>query len=272
MSGIPFRFRVYIVVFLCVIAGGMIGLMAVEGFTPFDAFYFLIVTIATVGYGDIHPVTPAGKAVVIVIIICGVGCFIGLVANAIEYIIERREQDERLRKMNMLVGVFFSEIGTDMLRTFSAADPGIAGISGSLMISGTWSASDFEKAGSAVAGHTARLDSRNLDLPALHLFLSANKSLMVTMLENPYLIEHDAFTELMQALFHLTEELRVRDQLTDLPETDFAHLSGDINRVYIILIREWLVYMQHLKVHYPYLFSLAVRTNPFDKSASPVVK
>jgi hypothetical protein len=94
----------------------------------------------------------------------------------------------------------------------------------------------------------------------------------MTMLENPYLIEHDTFTELMQALFHLTEELRVRERLTDLPDTDYAHLSGDINRVYGLLIREWLVYMKHLKENYPYLFSLAMRTNPFDTNASPVVK
>jgi hypothetical protein len=115
------------------------------------------------------------------------------------------------------------------------------------------------------------LDSRQLDLMALHAFLSVNKSLMVTLLENPHLIEHDTFTELMQALFHLAEELRVRDRLVNLPVTDFAHLSGDINRVYGLLIREWLVYMQHLMVHYPYLFSLTMRTNPFDTDASPIV-
>ena len=94
---------------------------------------------------------------------------------------------------------------------------------------------------------------------------------MLAMLENPYLIEHDTFTELMQALFHVTEELRVRDRLVDLPATDYAHLSGDINRVYGLLIREWLVYMQHLKANYPFLFSLAMRTNPFDAHASPIV-
>ncbi len=45
------------------------------------------------------------------------------------------------------------------------------------------------------------------------------------------------------------------------------HLSGDIRRAYSILITEWLAYMKHLKSDYPYLFSLAVRTNPFDQTA-----
>ena len=69
MNRISFRFQIYIAVFLCVIIGGMIALMYGEGFSPLDAFYFLIVTIATVGYGDLAPVTPLGKVIVIIIIL-----------------------------------------------------------------------------------------------------------------------------------------------------------------------------------------------------------
>jgi len=35
---------------------------------------------------------------------------------------------------------------------------------------------------------------------------------------------------------------------------------------------QWLAYMKHLKKEYPYLFSLAVRTNPFDPDVSVAVK
>lgn len=50
------------------------------------------------------------------------------------------------------------------------------------------------------------------------------------------------------------------------------HLAGDVDRVYGLLARFWLEYMRYLKGNYPYLFSLAVRTNPFDECASPVVQ
>lgn len=272
MNKIPFRFKVYIGIFLCVVCFGTIGMMLTESLHPFDAFYFVIVTVATVGYGDISPQTVQGRIVTLGIILTGVGCFIAIAADIIEYYISERERTERLRKMNMLVGVFFSESGTELLRMFSAIDPDLAMLREALIVSTTWSGEDFARAKANLASHNIRLDSRSLDLPTLHTFLSANKTLMVTMLENPHLIEHDTFTELMQALFHVTEELRVRERLFDLPETDYAHLSGDINRVYGLLIREWLVYMQHLKTHYPYLFSLAMRTNPFDTHASPIVK
>jgi len=272
MKYIPFRFRVYIAIFLCVVVFGTIGMIVAEGLNPFDAFYFVMVTVATVGYGDISPHTVMGKIITLGIIITGVGCFVAIAAEVIEYFIEQRERTERLRKMNMLVGVFFSECGTDLLRKFSAVDPGIAAIRAALVVSNNWSPEDFTRTRATLADYPVQIDSRDIDLPALHAFLSANKHLMVTMLENPHLIEHDTFTELMQALFHLAEELRVRDRLVDLPVTDYAHLSGDINRVYGLLIREWLVYMQHLKIHYPYLFSLAMRTNPFDANASPIIR
>jgi len=57
-----------------------------------------------------------------------------------------------------------------------------------------------------------------------------------------------------------------------LPPADLHHLSVDIQRVYALLVPEWLKYMSYLKDHYPYLFNLAMRTNPFDDSASVVVK
>lgn len=62
-----------------------------------------------------------------------------------------------------------------------------------------------------------------------------------------------------------------RNGAAELPESDVRHLAGDIDRVYGQLAREWLAYTRHLKRDYPYLFSLAVRTNPFDASASPIV-
>jgi len=98
-----------------------------------------------------------------------------------------------------------------------------------------------------------------------------HKGFLLALLENPQLIEHDSFTPLLQALFHLTEELMARETLTGLPTTDYAHLSGDINRVYRLLMIEWLTYMKYLKQNYPYLFSLAMRQNPFDKNASITV-
>jgi hypothetical protein len=94
----------------------------------------------------------------------------------------------------------------------------------------------------------------------------------VRLLENPTLLEHESFTDLLRAVFHLAEELAYREDLSQSPGTDRAHLEGDINRAYHLLVHQWLDYMEYLKMNYPYLFSLAMRTNPFDRQASPIVK
>ncbi|HJX55915.1 MAG TPA: potassium channel family protein [Methanoregula sp.] len=272
MNRISFRFQIYIAVFLCVIVGGMIALMVGEGFSPLDAFYFIIVTIATVGYGDLYPVTPLGKVTVIIVILFGVGVFIGLVANSIEYFIYKRERAERLKKMNMIIGVLFSELGIRLLKLFGEKDSAIGEIRAALVVADKWSEDDFKRAYDLLENHSYAVKSQDFDLEALRDRLRKREDFMIRLLENPELLEHEAFTELMQALFHLNEELVIREQLTGLPQTDYNHLSVDINRAYRHLALTWLRYMQHLKAHYPYLFSLAMRTNPFDANASPIVR
>ena len=58
------------------------------------------------------------------------------------------------------------------------------------------------------------------------------------------------------------EELDAQNTFDGMPKTDVEHLNGDIKRAYSVLMREWVLYMKHLKIDYPYLFSLAVRMNP----------
>ena len=77
-----------------------------------------------------------------------------------------------------------------------------------------------------------------------------------------------------QAVFsvHLAEGLVQRPSLEGLPAADMNHLSGDMRRAYGLLFSEWISYLAHLREDYPYLFSLAVRTNPFRPDASAVVR
>jgi hypothetical protein len=71
--------------------------------------------------------------------------------------------------------------------------------------------------------------------------------------------------------FVLTEELAYRSDTACLPSSDIGHLSRDVKRVYHLIVGEWLSYMRHLKKNYPFLFSLAMRINPMDRSACAVI-
>jgi hypothetical protein len=102
-------------------------------------------------------------------------------------------------------------------------------------------------------------------------FLSSRHSFLVRLLENPILLENQCFTDLLWAVFHLSEELNFRESLHDLPETDIAHLKTDLRRAYSKIVKEWITYTEHLKSKYPFLFSLAARINPLNPKASPIV-
>lgn len=58
----------------------------------------------------------------------------------------------------------------------------------------------------------------------------------------------------------------------NLNKPDQSHISGDIQRAYALIVVEWIKYMEHLKKQYPYLYSLAVRTNPFDGKAKAEIE
>ena len=137
------QLRIFLIVFLSLIVICSIGFMMIEGLSLKDAFYFSIVTISTVGYGDIRPTTELGKLLAILLIIFGVGTFLGAVANVAERFITKREKQIRLEKLNMVIGVFFSEVGIKLLTSFSNYDPNLDNIRKELVIKGNWTKQDF---------------------------------------------------------------------------------------------------------------------------------
>jgi len=272
MDPLKARLRIFLIVFITVMILGVIGFMAAENLSLADAFYFTIVTVATVGYGDIHPGTQAGKILAIVLIIMGVGTFLGVIANATEIMLNRREKRSRLEKLNMVIGVFFSEVGTRLLTIFSGHDPNLNRIRQDLVVTGDWTDREFSAVSERLRRYEYRVEAGRVDLAGLRDLLAAKREFLVSLLANPVMMEHESFTGLLWAIFHLGDELAHRDDLAGLPDSDRAHLGGDINRGYNLLVGHWLDYMAYLKRQYPYLFSLAMRTNPFDQEASPVVR
>ncbi len=52
-----------------------------EGWSPVDALYFSVVTLATVGFGDLHPTTDAAKLFTVLYILVGLGVFAAFIAE-----------------------------------------------------------------------------------------------------------------------------------------------------------------------------------------------
>jgi hypothetical protein len=194
-----------------------------------------------------------------------------LVTLIIHRLLSAREKKMKLQKLNMVIGAFFSEVGSSLLAATSNRDPDLDDIRKDLIITGAWSDEKFREVSKSLRGYAYKIDLSQVNLAELRDFLTSKRDFMVRLLENPLLLDHEAFTSLLRAVFHITEEFEAREDLGTLPETDLDHLAGDIHRAYRLLVLEWLCYMKYLKDTHPYLFSLAMRTNPFDRASTPVV-
>ncbi len=194
-----------------------------------------------------------------------------LVVLVIERILAHREKQTMLNKLNMVIGAFFSEVGTHLLGKLVCGVEKREEISQHLTVSSDWSHADFKKAMAVARTIKGKPDCADIDLSELRTFLSQKRSFLLRLLENPNVLEHERFSDLLWAVFHLDEELEARASLANIPRSDLAHIAVDIQRVCGHLAAEWIAHVEHLKLQYPYLFSLVVRTNPFRERPSAVV-
>ncbi len=105
-----------IVLLVFVFALGTLGYMKFEGWSAFDAFYMTVITLATIGYGEVHPLTTVGRLFTIVLIFAGLGIFTVMVGSVSQAVLDRqffrifdrsrkmREQIEKVRDHTIFCG------------------------------------------------------------------------------------------------------------------------------------------------------------------------
>ena len=195
-----------------------------------------------------------------------------LVGLVIDRLLAARERTALLHKMNMVVGAFFSEMGTELVDRLTRFDPDVESLRPHLVFTPRWTPADYEEAQRQVSTDSHPMSLSCGDIADLRAFMIENRSFLLRLLENPNLLEHQTFTDALWAVTHLAEELAARSDLSAMPPSDVRHVELDMARAYGRLLSEWLGYVRHLKADYPYLFSFAVRTNPFDRDASIEVR
>jgi hypothetical protein len=194
-----------------------------------------------------------------------------LVVIVIDSLLKSKDRQTRLEKMSMVIEAFFSEVGSELIRRFLKFDRS-SKIGENLSITAGWTDAQYLSVKKSLDSYDFDLSCDSADLVSLRDFITQKRQFLMTLLANPNLLEHESFTELLMATFHLIEELIGRKDLEMISKADREHLEGDIRRAYLLLNGQWLDYMQHLKHNYPYLYSLAVRTNPFNPDASAEIK
>jgi voltage-gated potassium channel len=88
-DGEPLRHLLYTGAVLgVVIAMGTVGYVLIEGWSAFDALYMTVTTVTTVGFHEVNPLSPAGRAFTIVLILTGVGTLFYVVGNFARFALE----------------------------------------------------------------------------------------------------------------------------------------------------------------------------------------
>jgi voltage-gated potassium channel len=73
--------KVLLVGALSILAVGTVVYMLLEGWSFVDALYFCVVTLATVGFGDLHPTTDVGKLFTVLYILSGIGIIVSFASE-----------------------------------------------------------------------------------------------------------------------------------------------------------------------------------------------
>lgn len=200
-----------------------------------------------------------------------------IVAFLLDEIIERKEKEAMLEKLDMLMSTFFSELGNDLIGQLSAVNKYDADTQ-TLKSIKNWEEKDFDakldelKNASIDFQADITPEEREEFLENLRTLLVGKREFIINLINNPNLLEKEEFTGLINAILHLDEELEHRTDLALVNDADFGHLNGDMQRVYNKLVYEWVYYLRYLYKHHPYMIALIIRTNPFDEDADVYVK
>ncbi len=189
-----------------------------------------------------------------------------MVTLVINGLLTMRTKKDRLEKLNIVISVFFSDTGSSLLALLIPADKNISTLSEMLTLK-KGQKPDVAGMLQAADAYLFSLDNDLIPFEILANFLRSRRDFFLRLLENPVMLENQTFTDLLQATFHLSDEISRRSDLGMLTTADSKHLAIDVSRVYQGLTLEWIRYMGYLYRTYPHLYSLALRTNPFDPNA-----
>ena len=195
-----------------------------------------------------------------------------IVVLIIERVVDQSERKVKLQKLNMVLGAFFNDVGNQLLRGLLENFHNRDEIAKHLNLKESWSKKEFQEAAAYADKLKIVIDYKDMNLAELKVFFAKKREFLMTLLGNPSLLEHDHFTDLLWAVTHLDEELESRNSVENLPEADLKHLAADIERLYGRLVVEWLDYIEHLHTNYRFLYSLVLRTHPFQEHPSAVIK
>ncbi len=75
---------------ICLVALGTAGYILIEDWPILDSLYMTVITLSTIGYGEVNPVSQTGRIFTLILIVMGVGFFLYVIGNVVQFLVEGR--------------------------------------------------------------------------------------------------------------------------------------------------------------------------------------
>lgn len=117
-------------ILLTVIVIGLAGFVIIEHWDLLESAYMVVITLSTVGFQEIHPLSNAGRILTMFIVVAGVGSALYAAGQTVEIIVEgeilgyrkRRKMDKRIAEMkNHYIICGYGRVGHQVAADFDAA-------------------------------------------------------------------------------------------------------------------------------------------------------
>jgi len=92
------EFRAMFVTVVVLLVGGTVFYSNEEGWRVVDALYFSVITLTTIGYGDLHPTTDVSKIFTIFYILVGIGVLVAFISKLSAEAIHSHQKSRKSRK------------------------------------------------------------------------------------------------------------------------------------------------------------------------------
>jgi voltage-gated potassium channel len=129
------RFLPIILIPILVASVGVVGYVLIEGWSLNDALFMTIITLTTVGFGEVRPLTIAGRWFTVALILLGVGSVVYSLSVAAEYLLSadvgrrlwRRRMQNTIDKMaDHVIVIGYGRVGQSTVEALTDGSSGIA--------------------------------------------------------------------------------------------------------------------------------------------------
>ncbi len=150
-------------------------------------------------------------------------------------IYSRKEKADRLERTKMITSTFFTNVGARlMMQMLSAAQN--QQLVRQIMFADATSETDYQELCNRIHGEQIKLDMSADLYDGVRTVLEEQSTALLILGNNPVLLEHESFTDMLWGLYHLRDEFRLRGSYENLSQTDRDHLEEDFERVFKLML------------------------------------